>query len=344
MHRKHVVASTIFLSSLIYLIFSGSIQIRTGTEEKIISTTNSSYVSWTIYEQLTGKLYISPFWSHDAIIATLDQAKYTIAIRWYQITDKELIRLLLNKAKSGIEVRIILENSMYGNAWEDYISFAEQIQWSSIKLISDEHLGTVFMHAKTMIVDTEKFIVSTANSTYPWFSANREYWFVSRQPTYAKLLQEVFERDRNTTEKTITIPDNLRICPFNCRTQLNTLINEATTSIDIQAQYLEDPELIKQLQEKIRQGINVRLIFGKYQEDILPSELQSHTRIQSYPNVHAKNILIDNKKMYIWSMNLSTNAIENNREIGIVTEDRFVLETFRKQFVEDWETKALPYK
>ncbi|MDP2669718.1 MAG: phospholipase D-like domain-containing protein [bacterium] len=54
--------------------------------------------------------------------------------------------------------------------------------------------------------------------------------------------------------------------------------------------------------------------------------------------MHAKMILVDNQKLYIGSMNLSTNAIENNREIGIVVSDPYVLKRFTKQFAGDRET------
>jgi hypothetical protein len=53
------------------------------------------------------------------------------------------------------------------------------------------------------------------------------------------------------------------------------------------------------LQQKAAQGVVIRLIFGKYQEDNLPTDLKQYTRIQADPNVHAKNILIDNKQLYI---------------------------------------------
>lgn len=89
--------------------------------------------------------------------------------------------------------------------------------------------------------------------------------------------------------------------------------------------------------------VTVRLIFGKYQEDNIPSDLKSYTRIQSDPTVHAKNILINNKKLYVWSMNLSTNAIEKNREIGVVTEDTYAIETFMQQFTEDWNNRSKAY-
>ena len=58
---------------------------------------------------------------------------------------------------------------------------------------------------------------------------------------------------------------------------------------------------------------------------------------QSDPNVHAKTILIDAQKIYIGSMNLSTNAIEHNREIGIVASDPEVIKKFIEQFQKDRE-------
>jgi phosphatidylserine/phosphatidylglycerophosphate/cardiolipin synthase-like enzyme len=36
-------------------------------------------------------------------------------------------------------------------------------------------------------------------------------------------------------------------------------------------------------------------------------------------------------------MNLSTNAMDNNREISIRIDDPDVLRKFRRQFLEDWE-------
>lgn len=232
---------------------------------------------------------------------------------------------------------------MYRNESDDYFSFYKQIKWSGIEVKSDEWLWTNYVHAKTFIIDTQKYIVSTANSTYPWFFSNREYWFVGKQKSYAQLLSDMFVADRNNNHTSIKLQHNVRVCPFNCREELTKLIEEATTSIDIQAQYLEDPLLVQQLQQKIKTWVTIRLIFGKYQEDNIPSDLKAFTRIQSDPNVHAKNILIDNKKLYVWSMNLSTNAIEQNREIGIVTEDKYVLQTFMEQFAEDRNDRSKAY-
>lgn len=326
-----------------YLIFTWWVQIKQWAKWENTPTPPTPQVSWYVLENLTGKLLISPFGSHDEILWLLQEAKYSIDIRWYQISDKQLITVLKNKAKSGVKIRIILENSMHGDESGDYFSFYKQIKWTGIEVTTDEWLWTNYVHAKTFIIDNHVFIVSTANSTYPWFFGNREYRFVSQQKTYAHVFTKVFEQDRKKQYYSAPLPENIWICPFNCRWLLTSFINQATKSIYIQAQYLEDKALIEQLQQKASQGLVIRLIFGKYQEDLLPDDLKNLTRLQWEPNVHAKNILIDNKQLYIWSMNLSTNAIEQNREIGVVTSDSNVLEIFSRQFDEDWNTKARPY-
>jgi phosphatidylserine/phosphatidylglycerophosphate/cardiolipin synthase-like enzyme len=40
--------------------------------------------------------------------------------------------------------------------------------------------------------------------------------------------------------------------------------------------------------------------------------------MQKKPYIHSKYFVIDDRYTYIGSMNLSTNAMDNNREIGIV--------------------------
>ena len=341
MHWKHFVLPTLFCWGIYYLIVTWWVEIRqwaswTHNTQTTLSTTQ--------FEELTGQLFLSPHESHDKVLSFLEEAKYTIDIRWYQISDKELIRVLINKAKTGVKIRIVLENSMHGDESDDYFAFYKQIEWSGIQVKNEKNLWNNYIQAKKFNIDNSSFLVSTANSTYPWFFSNREYRFISRQASYAQVLTTAFINDRDQQNKPLSLPNNIRICPFNCRTSLTAFIQQAQERIDIQAQYLEDPELIQQLQQKAAEGVVIRLIFGKYQEDNLPEDLKQYTRIQGDPNVHAKNILIDNTQLYIWSMNLSTNAIEQNREIGVVTADTWVVNTFLKQFAEDRTTKAKPYK
>jgi cardiolipin synthase A/B len=285
---------------------------------------------------LTWTLFLSPNTSHEWVINILKSAKYSIAIWWYQITDKEFIHVLKQKADQWVVVRIILEKSTYWWISKEYTQFIKQIQNTRIQIKSDEHLWINFQHAKTILIDSNSFLVSSANYSYWWFFNNREHWFYSHEPNHSKALSTLFDIDWSEQKEQIPpLLNSLRICPFNCREQLTQFIDSAINWIDIQAQYLEDEQLIDQLIMKKSWWISLRIIVWKYQENTLPSTLQESVRIMDDPNVHAKSILIDWSKLYLWSMNLSKNAVEKNREIGIVTNDRYVIRQFLWQFDKD---------
>lgn len=285
---------------------------------------------------LTGTLLTSPFKSHEWVINLIKKAKYSIDIWWYEISDKAFINTLKQKALQWIKIRIILENSTYWTQSKEFTQFLKQIKDTAIEVKSDEHLGINFQHAKTIIIDNESFLVSSANFTYWWFFANREHWFIASEPYHTNRLVQQFTSDRENKKWDDTnYPSSLRICPYNCREELSALITHAQSEIIIQAQYLEDPLLINQLVEKLTSWITIRIIVGKYHDTTLPVQLQEKVRTMSDPNVHAKAILVDWAKLYLWSMNLSTNAVEKNREIGIVTTDTYSIHQFLDQFDKD---------
>lgn len=51
---------------------------------------------------------------------------------------------------------------------------------------------------------------------------------------------------------------------------------------------------------------------------------------------HSKMMLIDGETLLIGSMNMSTNSLDKNREIGILTKDEDVIQKFLRQFWVDW--------
>lgn len=288
----------------------------------------SSTASWT--------LYISPYRVQDHIVDLLSSTKYTLRMREYSITMKEIISVVKNKAVLGADVKIILENRTYWNNSKNWSSFIQKVDWSPVQVQSDEQLGTNFVHAKTFVTD-DTVVISTANLWYQWFRNNREYRFETSDDLVVENIKRLHQQDReDKTIHPVDIHPAIRFCPVNCRKKLTKMISSATASIVIQAQYLEDPLLIQQLLKKQDAWVNVRIIVWKNQErdDVLSFE---HIRIQTNPYLHAKNIMIDGKELLITSMNLSTNAIENNREIGIVTADKKALWSFSHQFEKDYE-------
>lgn len=282
-----------------------------------------------------GTLEISPYGVEDVVLDFLSDAKYTLRMREYSITMREVISVLKNKATMGADVRILLENRTYGNSQKNWNEFKQKILWTPIKLRNDAQLWTNFVHAKTIVTDTHA-LFSTANLGYQWFWKNREYRFITDDESVVTNLQTLHQKDREAkTIHPIDIHPAIWYCPINCRSKLTKMIHRAQESIRIEAQYLEDPLLIQQLMRRQKEWISVEIIVGKNQEEDAIEWLE-WVRVLRSTYLHAKNILIDETEFLITSMNLSTNAIENNREIGILTDNKRAIWSFVRQFERDW--------
>ncbi len=61
-----------------------------------------------------------------------------------------------------------------------------------------------------------------------------------------------------------------------------------------------------------------------------------HWKMIRKPYLHAKVIIVDHTRVFIGSHNLTNNAIENNREMGIILRGRDdIIDMIEKDFIHD---------
>lgn len=120
---------------------------------------------------------------------------------------------------------------------------------------------------------------------------------------------------------------NLLVCPLNCRQIIESLLINAKKSIHISAQYITDENILKILRQQSDKEIRIRTnnfdtnkdlirYFGKENIIFENSKLYNHDKM----------MIIDNKILMIGSMNFSDNALDNNREIGIITTNQKLID------------------
>ena len=71
------------------------------------------------------------------------------------------------------------------------------------------------------------------------------------------------------------------------------------------------------------------------------SELEGTGVIIRYletPYLHAKYVVVDGHLAYVGSHNLSAGSLDENREVGIVTDDSMVVSTLETTFSGDWDS------
>jgi phosphatidylserine/phosphatidylglycerophosphate/cardiolipin synthase-like enzyme len=126
------------------------------------------------------------------------------------------------------------------------------------------------------------------------------------------------------------------LCPVNCRTVLESLISWAKQSISIQNQYIEDDGLARLLREKIHSlgTWNIHIQLPETDKNKIFQQQFSTTIVKliKKPYIHAKMMLVDNRILYLWSINFSSNSMDNNREIGILLTDPRIIQQFLAVF------------
>lgn len=335
-HRILVLTITIIVFS--YGLYKWDIELTLGNdnykyynEEIVLHTGGLVNVTWV--------LLTSPdAWNWKAWERYARQSDSFFYGRLYLLTKKEAKVMLHDFAENGIDTKLIMENKQYQdytNSWQHLMDeFSWDMKSDNFAIKSDEHLALNFNHTKTFVNDNYS-IIQSANITQSSFEKNTEHFFITENEEIRKNLVDLFKMDRQgITYGNADIHPNILVCPINCREKISQLIESAHSSVYIMHQYLKDESLTEILDKKIKDWLDVRMIFSDTDSNYVLVNRRGDdvVSIQKKPYVHTKIIIIDNKYMIIWSMNLSDNALDMNREIGIIVMDPELIKEVRSQF------------
>ncbi len=284
------------------------------------------------------ELRISPYWTQDKFIDWVLKTKYDLRFWLYSLSLKEAEQLLKNLSNLWLDITWIWENNPYDWIDKEFLKLKDRFKEAGIKVFDDEHLWLNFNHTKTYIADDNRFLITTANLTYSSMWRNREYRYADTHTWIVSSLQTIFDKDLIwETIETKDIHQNLLVCPINCREVILQSINDALVSIDVAVQYLQDQE-VRDLLLRRSQEIPVRiLLWFRQDEGRVDWFRPDQAKILPEPYLHTKNILIDSEVLIHGSMNISSNSLDNNREIGIIIEDPKSISIFSRQFETDRE-------
>jgi phosphatidylserine/phosphatidylglycerophosphate/cardiolipin synthase-like enzyme len=155
----------------------------------------------------------------------------------------------------------------------------------------------------------------------------------------------------------VTITGKMKIQPIltpdNYINSILPLINSATKSFYMQTQYIHPSDkqgdeglaaLIEAVAQKIKRGLDVRLIMSQYETLDKLELLQgagidlSHVRIQA--NVHNKGMIIDSETVALGSQNWSADGVIRNRDASLIIYNEEAAGYWNQIFVHDWANMA----
>lgn len=283
-------------------------------------------------------LYTPYLWLLDRLVEEIDSAEEKIYVEVYIFTETRLRDALIAAHERWVDVKILLENNPYQAPYlndKHYKAFLDawiDITWS-------DPLNYSLNHSKLLIID-EKAYVSTWNFSYSLFKYNRDFIVSLRETEIVNTLEELFLFDFSHNKKWV-YHENLVLSPDYARDKLSNLVQSAQKNIDFYFPYIADDDFEELLFNMADSGIQIRWIveekFYKENHDVIKKYKDNNIELTALDGnkLHGKAILVDEKYLYVGSINFSRYSFDENREIWILVNDNNIISKFKKVFDSD---------
>jgi len=295
------------------------------------------------------KVFVEPDAGESAITDAINSAQKSVWVEMYLLSDRKVISALEDAANRGLDVRVMLEPHPVGGS--PPARTIDQLTAAGIKA-QDTDPSFALTHEKGMIIDGTTAYIMTSNFTrsalggYPngSYQENREYDIVDTNPQDVQAVTAIFNADWNRTTAQFNDP-NLVVSPVNSRNAFTTLINSAHHTLLIEAEEMQDSSIEQAIVSAAQRGVKVQVILpspsgssGDSNSQGIDTIKQGSVQVREDTRLymHAKIIVVDGKDAFVGSENISTQSLDQNRELGIIVSDQGVLNTLEQTFQGDW--------
>ena len=277
-----------------------------------------------------------------AVYKVIESAHRTLDMTMYELADPTVVADLIAKEKAGVQVRVILDSrETYVNA-TDYAA----LKAGGVGVVYSNP-AYYYTHQKTITVDGDESLILTGNLTSEYYSTTRDYGIVDTDAKDVAEIEKVFAADYAHTPITPTDGDDLLWSPTDSRARIRSVVNGATRTLDVEEEEFSDPAVVAGIVADARRGVKVRLVVeypADYASEIAEVKAAGGT-VVGYSSstgfyVHAKAIVADagrnSERVELGSINITSNSLDNNRELGIILTDHSSVNTVESVISSDF--------
>jgi phosphatidylserine/phosphatidylglycerophosphate/cardiolipin synthase-like enzyme len=184
-------------------------------------------------------------------------------------------------------------------------------------------------HGKMLIIDSDELLLLAFNFTHLDIRLSRSFAISTTNKSLVAEAVRLFECDSKRTPYRAQNKDFV-VSPANAREQLTEFIRGAKKQLLMYEMKISDSDFVMLLNEKISQGVDVRVIGSTSNKgSTLPS--------RKLPmRLHARAIIRDGRSVFLGSQSLRKLELEARREIGIIVHDPKIAKQMIGVFDKDW--------
>ena len=296
------------------------------------------------------KVFVEPNSGDGFLTNAIRRAQKSVWLEMYLLSDRNILYALEETAHRGIDVRVMLEPHPVGGGSSPRRTLDELSAAGA--QVKDSSPSFSLTHEKGMIIDGNIAYIMTSNFTRAALGGssgssgtrNREYDIVDTNMQDVQAVIAIFNADWNRMDAQFH-DANLVVSPTNSRSDFVSLINNAHKSLLIEGEEMNDSGIENALTNAAKRGVQVQVILPKPSGSSSDSNKQGidqisqgGVRVEEDPHLymHAKIIVQDGHLAFVGSENISTQSLDQNRELGILVSDTNVLNTLQQAFQQDW--------
>lgn len=296
------------------------------------------------------QVFVEPDAGEHPITDAIASAKKSVWLEIYLLTDRNVMRALEEAANRGVDVRVMLEPHPVGGGASPARTM-DQLKAAGAKVETSDP-SFALTHEKGMIIDGTTAYIMTSNFSRAALGgssgssgySNREYDIVDTNLQDVQAVSAIFQADWDRTTAQFN-DSNLVVSPVNSRNSFTSLIGSAHSTLLIEAEEMNDSAIEQALANAAQHGVKVQVILpspsgssGDSNSQGINTIKQGGVQVREDPRLymHAKIIVVDGQKAFVGSENISTQSLDQNRELGIIVSDGGVLHTLEQTFQQDW--------
>ncbi|MBY9000786.1 MAG: lamin tail domain-containing protein [Candidatus Heimdallarchaeota archaeon] len=327
--------------------------------------------------------FVGPDNAFKVVIDSIRAATTSFYLEVYTLSSEALVNELIAAKVRLVDVVVQLSERRLNSYENDYTNeSAWRLNDAGIDVSWIQASQFTYTHSKFWIVDSQIAYVYSGNwapSSIPQSTnarTNREMGFAFNDASIAAYFEDVFFDDGAhystpysssphigylQSEETGTYVSQVNATTFieyaevtpifspdNSYELLSSLIENATSTIDLELQYIKfDCELLYDLIDAALSGVSIRVLIPEpvsATENVTEILINNGIQIKFFKGMtdHNKYVSVDNEIVQVSSINWSNNSVVNNRESGAIVKNANIAAYFKKVFDFDWANSETP--
>jgi phosphatidylserine/phosphatidylglycerophosphate/cardiolipin synthase-like enzyme len=315
-----------------------------GTTTAMAATPKPAAPATVTPKTVTYTLVTEPSQGYTPIYNLINSATTSIDMTMYELTDTTAEQDLVNAAARGVTVRVILDQNLEKSnntaAYNFLNANGVQAHWAMTTYAAT--------HQKTITIDGTKTAIMTGNLTSQYYSTSRDFAVIENNSYDVNAIEKTFNADFAGTSWTPTDGDHLVWSPTDAETQILGIINNATTSLEVENEEMGLPAVTTALENAAARGVDVEVTMTN-DDNEYASEFDAltaagvHVHTYAYTAslyIHAKIIVADYgtsaAMVDVGSQNFSSASLTKNRELGFITNNTSIISGINSAFTSDY--------